>query len=41
MVRGFAAGNLIIGSAMATVTILPSRVEIQGAVILGIVSLVF
>jgi predicted PurR-regulated permease PerM len=39
MVRGFAVGNLIIGSAMATVTILALlTLKIQGAVILGIVS---
>jgi len=39
MVRGFAVGNLIIGSAMATVTILVLlALKIQGAVILGIVS---
>ena len=39
MVRGFAAGNLIIGSAMATVTILVLfALKIQGAVVLGIVS---
>ncbi|HTD24290.1 MAG TPA: AI-2E family transporter [Terriglobales bacterium] len=39
MVRGFAAGNFIIGSAMATVTILVLlALKIQGAVILGIVS---
>jgi len=39
MVRGFAAGNLIIGSAMATVTILVLlALKIQGAMILGIVS---
>jgi predicted PurR-regulated permease PerM len=39
MVRGFAAGNLIIGSAMAAVTVLVLVVlKIQGAVVLGIVS---
>jgi predicted PurR-regulated permease PerM len=39
MVRGFAAGNLIIGSAMATITILVLfALKIQGAMILGIVS---
>lgn len=39
MVRGFAAGNLIIGSAMAAVTILVLfALKIRGAVILGIVS---
>jgi predicted PurR-regulated permease PerM len=39
MVRGFAARNLIIGSAMATVTILVLlALKIQGAMILGIVS---
>ncbi|HET7109110.1 MAG TPA: AI-2E family transporter [Candidatus Acidoferrum sp.] len=39
MVRGFAAGNLVIGSAMATVTILVLfALKIQGAMILGIVS---
>ena len=39
MVRGFAAGNLVIGSAMAAVTVLVLfALKIQGAVILGIVS---
>jgi predicted PurR-regulated permease PerM len=39
MVRGFAVGNLIIGSAMAAVTVLVLlALKIQGAVVLGIVS---
>ena len=39
MVRGFAVGNLIIGSAMAAVTVLVLlALKIQGAVLLGIVS---
>jgi predicted PurR-regulated permease PerM len=39
MVRGFAAGNLLIGSAMAVVTVLVLlALKIQGAVVLGIVS---
>jgi predicted PurR-regulated permease PerM len=39
MVRGFAVGNLVIGSAMAAVTVLVLFVlKIQGAVILGAVS---
>jgi len=39
MVRGFAAGNLIIGSAMAAITILVLfALKIQGAMVLGIVS---
>jgi predicted PurR-regulated permease PerM len=39
MVRGFAVGNLIIGSAMAAVTILVLlALKIQGAVVLGMVS---
>jgi predicted PurR-regulated permease PerM len=39
MVRGFAAGNLVIGSAMAAVTILVLlALKIQGAVVLGVVS---
>jgi predicted PurR-regulated permease PerM len=39
MVRGFAIGNLIIGSAMATVTVIVLlALKIQGAVVLGIVS---
>lgn len=39
MVRGFAAGNLVIGSAMAAVTVLVLlTLKIQGAVVLGIVS---
>ena len=39
MVRGFAAGNLVIGSAMAAVTVLVLlALKIQGAVVLGIVS---
>jgi predicted PurR-regulated permease PerM len=39
MVRGFAIGNLIIGSAMAAVTVIVLLVlKIQGAVVLGIVS---
>jgi predicted PurR-regulated permease PerM len=39
MVRGFALGNLIIGSAMAAVTVVVLLVlKIQGAVVLGIVS---
>jgi predicted PurR-regulated permease PerM len=39
MVRGFAAGNLIIGSAMAAITVLVLfALKIQGAMILGIVS---
>jgi predicted PurR-regulated permease PerM len=39
MVRGFAVGNLIIGSAMAVVTVLVLlALKIQGAVVLGIVS---
>ena len=39
MVRGFAVGNLVIGSAMAAVTVLVLlALKIQGAVILGIMS---
>jgi predicted PurR-regulated permease PerM len=39
MVRGFAVGNLVIGSAMAAVTVLVLlALKIQGAVVLGIVS---
>jgi predicted PurR-regulated permease PerM len=39
MVRGFAAGNLVIGSAMAAITILVLlALKIQGAVVLGVVS---
>jgi predicted PurR-regulated permease PerM len=39
MVRGFAVGNLIIGSAMAAVTVIVLlALKIQGAVVLGIVS---
>jgi predicted PurR-regulated permease PerM len=39
MARGFAAGNLVIGSAMAAVTVLVLfALKIQGAVILGVVS---
>jgi len=39
MVRGFAAGNLLIGSAMAAVTVVVLlALKIQGAVVLGIVS---
>jgi predicted PurR-regulated permease PerM len=39
MVRGFAVGNLVIGSAMAAVTVLVLlTLKIQGAVVLGIVS---
>jgi predicted PurR-regulated permease PerM len=39
MVRGFAVGNLLIGSAMAGVTVLVLlALKIQGAVVLGIVS---
>lgn len=39
MVRGFAVGNLVIGSAMAAVTVLVLLIlKIQGAVVLGIVS---
>ncbi len=39
MVRGFAAGNLLIGSGMAAVTVLVLlALKIQGAVVLGIVS---
>jgi predicted PurR-regulated permease PerM len=39
MVRGFAVGNMIIGSAMAAVTVLVLLVlKMQGAVVLGIVS---
>jgi predicted PurR-regulated permease PerM len=39
MVRGFAAGNLIIGSAMAVVTVLVLlALKIQGAVVLGVAS---
>jgi predicted PurR-regulated permease PerM len=39
MVRGFAVGNLLIGSAMAAVTVLVLlALKIQGAVVLGIVS---
>jgi predicted PurR-regulated permease PerM len=39
MVRGFTAGNLIIGSAMAVVTVLVLlALKIQGAIVLGIVS---
>jgi predicted PurR-regulated permease PerM len=39
MVRGFAVGNLVIGSAMAAVTVLILlALKIQGAVVLGIVS---
>lgn len=39
MVRGFAAGNLLIGSGMAAVTVVVLlTLKIQGAVVLGIVS---
>jgi predicted PurR-regulated permease PerM len=39
MVRGFAVGNLLIGSAMAAVTVLVLlALKVQGAVLLGIVS---
>jgi predicted PurR-regulated permease PerM len=39
MVRGFAVGNLLIGSAMAAVTaVVLLALKIQGAVVLGIVS---
>jgi predicted PurR-regulated permease PerM len=39
MVRGFAAGNLVIGSAMAAATVLVLlALKIPGAVILGVVS---
>jgi predicted PurR-regulated permease PerM len=39
MVRGFAVGNLVIGSAMAAVTVVVLlALKIQGAVVLGIVS---
>jgi predicted PurR-regulated permease PerM len=39
MVRGFAVGNLLIGSAMAAVTVVVLlTLKIQGAVVLGIVS---
>jgi predicted PurR-regulated permease PerM len=39
MVRGFAAGNLVIGSAMAAVTVLVLlALKIQGAVVLGLAS---
>jgi predicted PurR-regulated permease PerM len=39
MVRGFAVGNLVIGSAMAAVTVaVLLALKIQGAIILGIVS---
>jgi predicted PurR-regulated permease PerM len=39
MVRGFAVGNLLIGSAMAGVTVLVLlALKVQGAVVLGIVS---
>jgi predicted PurR-regulated permease PerM len=39
MVRGFAVGNLVIGSAMAAVTVIVLlALKIQGAVVLGIVS---
>jgi predicted PurR-regulated permease PerM len=39
MVRGFAVGNVIIGSAMAAVTVIVLlALKIQGAVVLGIVS---
>ena len=39
MVRGFVVGNLVIGSAMAAVTVLVLlALKIQGAVVLGIVS---
>ncbi len=39
MVRGFAVGNLIIGSGMAAVTVIVLlALKIQGAVVLGIVS---
>jgi predicted PurR-regulated permease PerM len=39
MVRGFAVGNLLIGSAMAVVTVLVLiALKIQGAIVLGIVS---
>jgi predicted PurR-regulated permease PerM len=39
MVRGFAAGNLVIGSAMAAVTVLVLlALKVQGAVLLGVAS---
>jgi predicted PurR-regulated permease PerM len=39
MVRGFAAGNLVIGSAMAAVTVLVLlALKVQGAVVLGVAS---
>jgi predicted PurR-regulated permease PerM len=39
MVRGFAAGNLVIGSAMAAVTVsVLFALKVQGAVVLGIAS---
>ena len=39
MVRGFAAGNLVIGSAMAAVTVsVLLTLKVQGAVVLGIAS---
>lgn len=39
MVRGFAAGNLVIGSAMAAVTVsVLLALKVQGAVVLGIAS---
>jgi predicted PurR-regulated permease PerM len=39
MVRGFAAGNLVIGSAMAAVTVFVLlALKVQGAVVLGIAS---